>query len=145
MALLPIVAEIPGEMDAFKRLTSPSLYQESLVPTFPTPLMAVELQFKGSGPPVSQELVYVRDSIQELTRTLVRIYVMALPEHSVLTKLWDVLQGLAQQEDELTSLANMVRARERVRLTQNLTSLSRQTSHDAANSSHSGSGGRAPG
>ena len=65
---------------------------------------------EGSGPPVSQELVYVRDDLERSSKTLARLW--ASSEEPVQTQIFDLLWDLAKIKVRLADLACKARASE---------------------------------
>ena len=66
----------------------------------------------GSSPPFSQELLYAYEALQEVNRTLARLYITA-PYHSIPgtdVELLEIMRALAEQGNELTRLSSRVKA-----------------------------------
>ena len=59
---------------------------------------------EGSGPPFSQELLYARRALQDVSKIIKRLHHTA-PIHVPQEDLSDIMEALARQEEELTVLA----------------------------------------
>ena len=67
---------------------------------------------EGSGPPFSQELLYAYEALQEVNRTLGRLYIVA-PYRSAPgadVELLKIMRALAEQGNELRLLAGRIQA-----------------------------------
>ena len=67
---------------------------------------------EGSGPPFSQELLCAYEALQEVNRTLARLYITS-PYQSVPgtdVELLEIMRALAAQGNELTRLSSRVKA-----------------------------------
>ena len=67
---------------------------------------------EGSGPPFSQELLYAYEALQEVNRTLARLYITA-PYHNLSgadVDLLDNMRALAERGYELKRLVDRVQA-----------------------------------
>ena len=65
---------------------------------------------EGSGPPVSQELVYVRDDLESALKTLARLW--GSSEEPVRTQIFDLIWDLAKIKARFTDLSYQARASE---------------------------------
>ena len=65
---------------------------------------------EGSEPPVSQELVYVRDDLERTLKTLARLW--ASSQEPVTTQIFDLVWDLAKIKARLADLACQARASE---------------------------------
>ena len=60
---------------------------------------------EGSGPPLSQELVYARDTLGDVQWTLVRLHIASGAVPHADEKIKDIMSWLKQLSDELEYLA----------------------------------------
>ena len=65
---------------------------------------------EGSGPPVSQELVYVRDDLESALKTLARL--CGSSQEPVQTQIFNLIWDLAKIKVRLADLACQARASE---------------------------------
>ena len=73
------------------------------------PLRGRTPEVKGSAPPLSQQLIYRRDALQDISKSLARIYREApVGKGTLLGIAW----GLGEIEREMTILARELRERE---------------------------------
>ena len=66
---------------------------------------------EGSGPPVSQELVYVREDLETSWKTLLRLYDSA--QEPIKTQIFNIAWDLAMTQARLGALAQEARAHQR--------------------------------
>lgn len=77
---------------------------------FPPPRAKKPPRMVGSGPPLSQEVLYAREALQEVNRTLARLYLQAHRVPGANVDLLEVMRAIVRCEEELTGLSGRARA-----------------------------------